>query len=326
MPAFFQEVFSSAGVDEEAMPLPGAIVSSGGSNFVRLIGGKGLHVDPPRGLKVEEIGLDKLIQTAHSLPAFHTLLVTARKSGGSSDTRHFQISPIAPHGSLRTQLKAVARGHPKQQAVLDVAVLPPRPVKLSIRPVQIRDPQGNLVFHSKKPFDTAAMVDQMNSIWTLQANVVFELVSSNPAPVTDEGEIAKILDLKSDKAPLPPFVALPTFTPVFDRLKDPNAELTMFLVEKAGDLGKPGTPYRNATTVSGITDPKLGISLISDERTFLPELMAHEAGHRIGSTVGKDGKFLKFGHTGGPRDLMHDGGRAEAKVPFKDVIGFFNRP
>lgn len=328
MPAFFQEVFARAGVDEDAKPFPGAIVPLDGSNFVRLVGGSGLRLDAPRTLKVEELSLQGFIQAVHSLPAaFLSLLISSLKPGGFSDTRYFRISPAAPRGPLRAQVNAVSRGHSKPAAVLDVAVLRTKKVKLSIRPVQIRDPEGNLVFHSKKPFDIAAMVEQMNSIWTGQANIVFELVSSNPAPFEHEREVAQILDLKmTDKAPLPPMVVLQRFANLFSTLKDKNADLTMFLVESAGDLGDPKAPYRAATRVSGVTDSALGISLISDDRTSIFELLAHEAGHRIGSFIGQGGKFVRFGHRGGPQDLMHEGGSAIAKIPFHDVIDFFNNP
>jgi hypothetical protein len=327
MPAFFQEVFACAGVDEDAKPHPGAIVPLDGSNFVRLVGGSGLRLDAPRALKVEELSLQGLVQAVHSLPDFLSLLTSAMKPGGFSDTRHFRISPGTPRSPVHALVKAVSPRNSKPEAVLDVAVLGPRRVKLSIRPVQIRDPQGGLVFHSKKPFDTAAMVEQMNSIWTQQANVVFELVSSNPAPVVDEHEIARILDLKmADKAPLPPMVVLQRFAGLFNGLKDKNADLTMFLVESTGDLADPKAPYKNASRVSGITDSALRLSLISDDRTSLFELMAHEAGHRLGSFIGQGGKFVRFGHRGGPRDLMHEGGSTTAKIPFHDVIDFFNHP
>jgi hypothetical protein len=91
-----------------------------------------------------------LIQAVHSLPTFLSLLLNSLKPGGFSDTRHFRISPAAPRGSLRAQVTAISRRHSKTEAVLDVAVLQSRKVKLSIRPVQIRDPQGGVVFHSKK--------------------------------------------------------------------------------------------------------------------------------------------------------------------------------
>jgi hypothetical protein len=54
--------------------------------------------------------------------------------------------------------------------------------------------------------------------------------------------------------------------------------------------------------------------------------MAHEAGHFIGSRPGRDGKLMIFGHRGGTRDLMQDGGSEAARIPFHDAIDFFNRP
>jgi hypothetical protein len=193
--------------------------------------------------------------------------------------------------------------------------------------VQVRGPQGGLIYHSKKAFDIKDMVEQMNSIWTPQANVAFELVSSDPVQIIDEAEIAKILQLTTtNAASLPSMVVLQRFTDVFKRLKDKSADLTMFLVESVGDLGDPRSLYVHATKVMGMTDPTLGISLIGDDRASHRELMAHEAGHFIGSFVGQGGKFVSFGHRGGTRDLMQAGGSDTARIPFHDVIDFFNRP
>jgi len=315
----------AAGVDEDARPRPGMIVPVGGSNVVRLAGGTGLRLQAPRPLKIEEVPWNQgAILTALSL----TLdLIGTLKSGALPDARYFQISCPTPIGPVPAQVKAVGGNSSKPEPVLDVAVLRRRKVKLSIRPVQVRGPQGGLVFHSKQPFDFKAMVEQMNFIWTPQANVVFELVSSDPVQIVDEAEIAKILDLKETKeAPLPSMVVIQRFKDVFNRLKDKSADLTMFLVESVGDLNDPRFLYAHATPVLGITDPALGISLIGDKRTSVRELMAHEAGHFIGSSNGPNGKLMIFGHRGGPRDLMQDGGSTVARIPFHDVIDFFNRP
>lgn len=328
MPAFFQEALATAGIDEDAKPYPGAIIPLDGSNFVRLIGGRDLRLDAPKTLKVEELSLQGFMQAALPLFAFFlALLPKALKPGNLSDTRYFRISASIPRSPMRAQVKAVSPRHSKPEAVLDVAVLRPKKVKLSIRPVQIRDAQGGLAFHSRKPFDIAAMVGQMNAIWTPQANVVFELISSNPVPVIDEQEIARILDVDPATRPtLPSLVVLQRFKDLFDALKDRNADLTMFLVERAGDLADPKASYRAADRVSGITDSGRRISLISDDRTLLFELMAHEAGHQLGSFIGQRGQFVRFGHRGGVRELMHDGGSTVAKIPFHDVLDFFNRP
>jgi hypothetical protein len=325
MPAFFQEVFMSAGVDEDAKPHPGMIVPVGGSNIVRLAGGTGLRLEAPRPLKIEEVPWNQgAILTAVSLSFNFAGLL---KPGSLLDARYFLISCATPIGPSPAKVNAVGASSSRPESVLDVAVLRRRKVKLSIRPVQVRGPQGGLVFHSKKPFDTKAMVEQMNSIWTPQANVAFDLVSSDPVQIVDEAEIAKILDLKETKeAPLPSMVVLQRFKDIFNRLKDKSADLTMFLVESVGDLNDPRVLYGHANLALGITDPSLGISLIGDSRVYVRELTSHEAGHFIGSMTGPDGKLINFGHRGGTRDLMQDGGSIVARIPFHDVIAFFNRP
>lgn len=320
MPAVFLEVVAAAGVDEGATPAPGMIVPVGGSNIARLAGGKGLRLQAPRTLKIEEL----------SPAAFLAALlspVNLQSQAKPGDARYLRISGSTPIGPKPAQVQAIRAGKPKPEAVLDVAVLKRRKVKVSIRPVQVRAPEGGFVFHSKKPFDTSAMVEQMNSIWTPQANVAFELVSSDPAQIVDEAEIAKILDLKMSKeASLPSMVVLQRFTEVFKRFKDKSADLTMFLVENVGDLNDPRFLYSHAKQVHGITDAALGISLIGDARTSQRELLAHEAGHFIGSRSGADGNLMVFGHRGGTRDLMQDGGSDTARIPFHDVIDYFNRP
>jgi hypothetical protein len=323
MPAFFQEIFAVAGVDEGAKPRPGMIVPLGGSNIVCLRGGAGLRLDAPRTLKIQELPqIPSAILTALWLPIN---LIASPKPGALGDGRYFRISASASIGHTPAQVRALRSG--KAETALDVAVLKRKKIKLSIRPVQVRGPQGGLVYHSKKPMDFNLMVEQMNAIWTPQANILFELVSSSPAPIVDEAEIAKILDLKMSKtAPLPSMVVLQRFRDVLLRFKDKSADLTMFLVESAGDLADPRSLYSHAKVVHGVTDPQLGISLISDSRSTHHELLAHEAGHFIGSFVGQGGVFVVFGHRGGKRDLMQDGASDIARIPFHDVIDYFNKP
>jgi hypothetical protein len=323
MPASFEEVFAADGIDEDARPFPGMILPVGGAKIARLARGKGLQLQAPRTLKVEELSpLLPAILAGIPMNAASWLIHDAL-----GDDRYFRISGNAPIAPRRLQVKAVAPGSSKPQAVLDVAVLKMRKVKLSIRPVQIRDPQGALVFHSKKPFDIKEMVGQMNAIWTPQANVAFELVSSSPVQIVDEVEIAKILQLNaSTGVPLPEMVVLERFADLFSTFKDKGADLTMFLVESVGDLANPNALYSRATVVAGATIPALGISLIGDDRTLLRELPAHEAGHFIGSHTGRNGKLMDFGHRGGKYDLMKNGGSIVARIPFNDVIRYFNPP
>jgi hypothetical protein len=319
--AMFQEVFSSAGVDESVTP-PGMIVpvdpAGKGDNFniVRLTstaGGKdftNLRLEAkPDILKIEPISGSVLLTLA-SMAAI-TFGLAANFGVGANlpltprpDTRYFKISSKQPFRNVRVQALS-SRG---VEANLQVAVLKPRVVKLAIRPVMVLGPDGTPVFHSTKPFDANAMVDQMNAIWTPQANVVFKLVSSAPAKLFDER-----LKL-TEKDRLKASVNITIFADLLVENKDKNADLTMFLVQWcAENLRNPDYPH-------GVTNPALGISLIGDWRTQEPNMPAHEAGH-----------FLGFkNHTEDYKDrnpndlvLMH-GGAPSPKINFNDAIKLFN--
>ena len=279
MPASFKDVFASAGVDQDAKPWPKMIVPLFGSNIVRLVDGTGLWPVGPPMLKIDELQWQQAaILLALNMPAnVISMLTGSLRPGALLRSRYFRISSNTPVGPTPVQVKAVPQGRAVAPggstagATLDVVVLRPRTVKLSIRAVQVRAPQGGIVNHSKKPYDPRTLVDQMNSIWAPQANVVFELISSSPVQIVDEVEIAKALDLNtSSGAQVPAMVVIQRFTDILSRLKDQSAHLTMFLVESAGDLKDSRALYVRAKQVIGVTDPKLGISLIGDERTTHP--------------------------------------------------------
>jgi hypothetical protein len=303
--AAFEQLFVSAGVDEDRHPKPGMIVPLFGSNVVRLTGGKGRRIEAPPTLAIKElsfndVGLASLIFNPGG----------ALKASAVSDSRYFQISSkvlISPDNPAT--VKAVGQ---YGSADLNVAVVKQRKVKLSIRPVQVLGPQGGLVFHSQKPFDTKAMVATMNGIWTPQANVSFELVSETPAPITKEEDISKIWPRSDSRRDI---VNMTLARDVLNRNKDPNADFTMFLVQFCGWMDG-----NNFSSAEGVGDDDFPVALISDGRVNVPEMPAHEAGHFIGT---KDGK--RFPHTSGRFDLMKVGGNVVAKIPF-DHVTRFNPP
>jgi hypothetical protein len=319
----FQEVFTSAGVDETASP-PGMTVPLGPGNFniVRLTGGTGLHLEHPKTVIHEELSGSVLLTWAS---------MSLRSWGFGvdfpftlqPDTRYFKISSTLP----QRRVDVTAVGRRGVEARLQVAVLPPRKVDLSIRPVQVRaGPQSDgLVFHSKKPFDVNAMVDHMNLIWR-QANVVFNLVSSTPAPIIDEAKISKAYGFYSNK-PLPEMVVINRVRDILNDLKDPKAELTLFLVQQCGhlDLGGSG---QNITSDEGVSDHEFPVGLISDGRTNIHELLAHEAGHLIGRRFnsGKNFPDLDASLPANKYKLMKDGGDVVAKIPLDDAVKYFNQP
>jgi hypothetical protein len=300
MPAKFLEAFANHGVDETATP-PGMIVPLKGSNMVALTGGDGLR--PVLDAKIKHIKMTEVDQAK-----FNSLMADAEPAARPlpADARIFQIDGTLPG---KTDVKA---GH----ATLTVRVLKQRPVKIAVRPVQVRDKSGNVVFHAQRKFDIPKLVEAMNQIWTVQANVVFELVSADPILVADEVAVAKALDLKAERAPLPEVVNMVDFVEMFDGLKDQNAEMTFFLFGKVVD--RPRGAKGQGVPVDGATIRSISpIAFISDLRT--DSTMAHEAGHLLGYS----------GHVDPPnaRQLMNEGGPGVGlgKIPFNDVVQKFNR-
>jgi hypothetical protein len=299
MPAKFLEALANHGVDETATP-PGMIVSLHGSNMVALTGGDGLR--PVLDAKIKHI---KIIEVNQGIFNVSSLMSDAERAAVPlpADARIFQID-----GHLPGKTDVIA-GH----ARLTVRILKQRLVKIAIRPVQVRDKNGNVVFHAQRKFDIPKLVEAMNQIWTVQANVVFKLVSADPILVADEVAIAKAMDLKAGRAPLPEVVNMVDFVKMFDGFKDQNAEMTFFLFGQVAD--RPRGAKGQGVPVDGATIRSISpIAFISDLRTN--STIAHEAGHLLGYS----------GHADPPnaRQLMNEGGPGVGlgKIPFKDVEKF----
>jgi hypothetical protein len=328
MTAAFRELWSYSGVDDQRGKVAGMIVPADrGSNICRLVDGQNLEWAPKRSGVI----IDELNQSAMRA---EIALASAALSFGSpmgpvfgaalanlliGSPRFFKITANGRIGYQGVTLTATKAGASTPEAAIKIVPLGVRPVNLAIRPVQQMDKNGTLVNHSKIPFDTKALCKDMNSIWTPQANVVFTLVSSKPAVITDKNmaDFAKQYGYPGGtKDSLPAAVDIQAFTPLFKPFlaESPKANLTMFLVQKAKD--GTGTPY-------GVTDTELGFSLIGDDRLY--KTMAHEAGHWLGSFSGPAG-WSTYGHAG-PGLLMTDGEKdyqKTPKIPFDDTISYFN--
>jgi len=63
---------------------------------------------------------------------------------------------------------------------------------------------------------------------------------------------------------------------------------------------------------------------VDEGATPFPGMIVPVGGSNIARLAG--GKFMVFGHRGGTRDLMQEGGSDTARIPFHDAIDFFNRP
>jgi hypothetical protein len=309
---FFREIYPRSGVDEDRNP-PGIIVPLGGTNFVRLQGAPNLRLRSSSQL----LEIRQVDSTAWPAVALGPLVLKPGFPPTTlSDVKYFSISSKHP-----IVAKVDAVGYGGAQATLDVAVLKPRNIKLSIRPVLIHGPDGTgLVMSSQRPFDVNDIVAQMNSYWTPQANVIFKLVGSTPLPLVDDDRYRKAYG-NGDKSPLSQGLLVDRLRDVLADAPDPSADLTLLLVNLVGK--KPGRDDSFASYDDGDSNLEAPLAYISDKRALMPELTAHEAGHIIGRQDIMHGP--DFVHTKGQFDLMRDGGSVFGKIPYEDVIRSFNR-
>jgi hypothetical protein len=296
MPAKFRQVTPYAGMDEN-LPSGGAgmIVALNGSNLVKLVDGAGLDVvcsDMTRSMVL----LDE-ITDQHQMALANTVNPTA------GPFRLFKVTAKSVPGMDKVAAEAFPKNNRKNaQAKLKVLVLRPREVTISLRPAQVYSAAAKgYVNFTKIPFDPNQLRDEMNSIWTPQANLIFKLGKADPAPLkvlTENSQGADIVD----PATLNELVSL----------KDGN-NFTAFFVRSA---------FEGSDRPLGVTDPKSGVALIGDNRTN--NTLAHEAGHYLGS-YGENGKYTgKFGHQGTDVDLLMRDGGAGRRIPYS-LVPYFNR-
>jgi hypothetical protein len=328
--AWFREMRANSGVDENANGGPAMIVPLQGSNQVQLEWGGGLVVAPENGhlLNVDEVNSDGSPRKPSDAGlAYQRYIFRGSRGSGidrgsyelrggqESHMRFFNIqSGKTPTGSAG--ILVTAKNKTSTEARIRVVVLKPRVVRLAIRQVKSKDKDGTLAYHSKRKFEPEAWVKQMNEIWTPQANVSFDLVSKADAVITEEFEskIAKLLDLKTDKAPLPEIVSIEKLAPLFHDLAEQQVNFTIFLVKEVS---------HNKVGVNGSTDEEKGFALISDKRSD-ETTMAHEAGHFLGYDPQNKQVYPHFDIDG----WLMASGRAKVgtKLPFDHVIQHFNPP
>ena len=294
MPARFRRVASYAGVDES---LPsgsaGIVVPLSGSNTVKLVDGASLNVvcsDKTRSLVL----LDEITDQ-------HQLTLANKQNPTAGPFRLFTVTGKGVPGMDKVTVDAFTTGKkPHAEATLKVLVLRPKEVIISLRPVQFYDPaQTKYVNSTKIPFDADKLRDEMNAIWTPQANVIFKLGKTDTAPL-------KVLTPQSQGADIQD----PATLKELEGLKD-GTNFTAFFVGRAFDKGK---------SVLGVTNPKAGVALIGDDRT--ERTLAHEAGHFMGS-YGESGKYTgDYGHQGTDTELLMRDGGAGWRIPYGLVAGF----
>jgi hypothetical protein len=302
MSVAFSEVLPNSGFDSST-PTGGAgiVIPHKGAGIVILEGGKDLKLTTvlKQMLEVDELKnhnyQQALIDARYDSGATgKTLDLASLKSGA---LRLFKITANALVG-IGAKIEAV-NAKKKTEAILKVLVLRQKRVKVAIRPVQVRDNNGVPVNSAANPGDPNKLLDQMNYIWRPQANVVYELGKTDPVTIDQlkPGQPADITDEDLKAA----FIAK----------KDPDADLTFFMVKRA---------VNKESTDLGVINSEAGFSLISDDRSDFT--MAHEAGHFLGS-LSEKGKFsMKYGHQGTADNLLMRAGGAGSKIPFHLVTDF----
>jgi hypothetical protein len=304
MSAEFREVFANCGFDRETPTGgPGIVIPQNGVGFVLLDGGRDLKVAPTMNamLRVDEIKDDQRRHESISnapYPRSSTEKAPALTLLKSSTLRLFKITANTQPG-LGLKIEAVNPTKKGAEATLKVIILKEKRVKVAMRPVQVRDEKGILVNSSDNPIDPKVLLNEMNAIWTPQANVVFELSKIDPITI-DQLKPGQPADITNEalKANLM-------------AKKDPNAALTFFMVKRA--INKDSKDL-------GVINSEAGISLISDDRS--DSTMAHEAGHFLGS-LSESGKFsMRYGHQGTDEKLLMRAGGAGHKIPYEIVTDF----
>ncbi len=337
MAAAFHEVFPAFGVDEDRKP-PGMIVPLHGSNIVALEGGPDLKVVPEKDF-VRVVKLDSASVQKYTLLANQQKLMTREKRPLGTDTIYFEVYGKNLGRRDGTILKAIDPKTPKKEGPsLKVVVVGNKTINIAIRPVKVRDEKGNWASHSSKQFDPDLLRDQMNAIWTSQANVVFDLISSDPFLI-EEVKLAE--HLKRTGVSREAFlkdIHIQAFAPLFKvpkDFKDPKdhksrkVDLTFYMVKSILDLNL-AHPHERGTYPAGATIRDDRFTLVCDQIELdlvrqsrqldtIPGItLAHEAGH----FMGVDGHDT----TAGNAMLMANGGPIVGlgKVPFDQVIQFFN--
>lgn len=294
--AQFKELFRCAGVDDVETPV-GVAVPFGGANYVALENPEayyGIRAEVPRqqnGVLIEEMDGSEIrrklnaLQNELSQPGVDPQRAVALMPHLLSQPRYFKIQTRGKIGFPGALVQAKAKG--KTVAQLKVVVLDTMKIKVAIRNVQIRDERGKVSFHSSRPVDAPTELNNMNAVWIPQANMVFELVSSQPALIdmNDKATRDALIRGHSLKDPsiltFPPVISPEKVREVFYKLMVPGAHITFFAVDKLA-TGPNGTMHGSG----------MGFIAATHEQTTF----AHEAGHFLGGEMA-DGKWRSQPHT-----------------------------
>jgi len=325
----FGEVQKGSGLDVGAKAM---ILPIHGSNIIKVFGAADLSLFDDRGiLTIKELDAaaalsDKFVVYGFAaalnmgdpaeVAAIQLKMAIEMGLQLAGTPKFFQIIGKALGGAAGTTVRIARDRKATAEESLQVVVLRPRPLKLSIRPVQVRNDKGNLVFHCERNYDAKALLSRINAVWTPQANIVFSAASFDPAPLDDQNAIAKATGNTSPKATVPPIIEFDDFSEMFQKLRDketPKGDFTIFLVHRLTHGG---------IATFGTTSQKGGFALVSDDgRDDDQHSMPHEIGHFFGTLA----KGSLYDDNNTSEELLMSSGTDGRKIPFGDVIKYFNK-
>jgi hypothetical protein len=314
MGARFRRIKDLDGIDEGTGPMDaGIVVSLQRPSLVFLENGAGLHVrsNHPKNVSVTEItAIDspELVDFKSDKRVDVAAAVAKTKSGS---TRLFKVSASSVVGDHGTVISATNAGADKNEAKLKVLVLQQKPLKVSLRQIQVYsdETKKNVVLSSKEKFDPDAIRDHINWVWDRQANISFALGKTDPALIVSLAPGAEGPSRTSDAD-----------TRALVSQKDSDAHLTIFFAHKAFDPPKNShTPWQFSK--NGYTAAEKGFCVVADGR--LEFTVEHEIGHFLGALDAR-GKFVKdFGHSSG-NNIMNIEIASNGIIPF-DMAKIFNK-
>jgi hypothetical protein len=296
MPATFREVSPYSGVDEN---LPsggqGIVVPSGGSTLVILQDGRGLDVRSTMPSKVYVYEFKTRQERAGAVRNASNPSEASRRFDDDS-WRIFRVKADAPVGIDKVRVEARKTKAHNAEATLKVIVLDKKPVKVAIRPAQVRDGQQLVILGNAA--DPQKLLDEMNAIWNPQANVYFELGRTDAATI--DGLSPQSGPIEMQKLPKG-----------FLDERDSGSVLTFFLVRKVMDGGTPD---------KGVTNAKERVSLIGDSRS--ESTMAHEAGHFLGALTAEGKYDSEYGHPEKSDEMLMHVHHVGKKIPYSAITRF----
>ena len=282
MTAMFREDQVNSGVDSTIMMVPLPSAPEHGFNFIHLLNGAGYRLSTGhKDLHVTDFA-PHLVQQfqMHKWPLLGSAMASAAARQTLSDDRLLLVSCGVTLGKFG---KIFAKSNAKRSSTtaFEVVVLRQRRIKLAILPVQL--PDGR--FHSQKPFDTTTLCDALNRIWTPQANIHFELTSSDPVKL----DLPTHSDPKEKHRPIG--IDPGDFLTLFKDKRPSGVDFTIFLIYRIGH--EYGTKRAD---VQGRTYSKDALAFVADSGRSMPDgerTIAHEAGHWLGA-FDKNGKWIGF--------------------------------